>query len=165
VRYRILVAIMCLAAAPSFVRAQIALSAGCTQDKNRVTCNAAAFAVALRNAANIAVDSQPLSRIADEQLASLVSSLGKASTPGQKTSTSGQADLTFVLVRIDDDGINYGPNDRELASLRVYSPGREGARGPLVWDEPFWGQPDIPWPAVVHKLILQFKNDIKGLPR
>jgi hypothetical protein len=137
--------------------AQATSAAGCVQDKDRFTCNATAFAVALKNAATIAVDSQPSNQIADGQLGRLVGSLGKTVSPGQ-------ADLTFVLVRIDYGGVNYGPGDRELAALRIYSHGPEGARGPLVWVEPFSGLPDMPWPTVVRELIVQFKDDIKELP-
>lgn len=96
--------------------------------------------------------------MADGQLDDLVRSLGKTGTPGE-------ADLTFVLAKIDYGGINYGPGDRELAALRIYSRGSDGTRGPLLWDEPFIGEPDMAWPTVVHELIAQFKTDIKQLPR
>ena len=159
VSFRVFLAFLCLAiSAPAGIRAQAAPSAGCVQDKERFTCNATAFAAALKNAATIAVSSQPPNQMADGQLENLVRSLGKTGTPGE-------ADLTFVLAKIDYSGVNYGPGDRELAALRIYSHGIEGARGPLLWDEPFIGEPDMAWPTVVHELIAQFKTDIKQLPR
>jgi hypothetical protein len=150
---------LCVAiSAPAGIRAQAAPSAGCVQDKDRFTCNATAFSVALKNAATVAVTSQPPNQMAEGQLNNLVRSLGK-------TGTSGEADLTFILAKIDYGGINYGPGDRELAALRIYSRGSDGTRGPLLWVEPFIGEPDMAWPTVVHELIAQFKTDIKQLPR
>src|SRR5580692_7893451 len=88
---RILLAILSLAiSAPAGIRAQAAASPGCVQDKDRFTCNATAFADALKNASTIKVESQPSNEIANGELAGLVRSLGKTTAPGQ-------ADLTFVL--------------------------------------------------------------------
>jgi hypothetical protein len=43
----------------------------------------------------------------------------------------------------------------------VFQPGLDGGRGQLIWVESFIGQPDMPWPMVVHGAILQFKNEFK----
>jgi hypothetical protein len=66
--------------------------------------------------------------------------------------------LTFLLIPVDPDGIVIGPADRELATLRVYGPGADGQHGPRLWAETFSGQPGMPWPSVVHALIVQFQG-------
>jgi len=159
VTFRFLLAALCAAGSVSTaIPAQTAPPAGCTQDKNLSTCDAPAFAADLRNARTVAIETRPLNQGPISELGNLVRSLGKAPASGP------QADLTFVLVKIDYAGVNFGPGDRELASLRVYAQSSAGSPGTLIWVEPFRGQPDLAWPVVVRELIQQFRADVKGLP-
>ncbi len=129
--------------------------AACSQVKGRYQCDQAAFVRTLSVARTVAVESQPYDRNAQRELTELAAQLGK-------TVATTNADLTFRLERLDPDNIiYYGPNSRDLALLRVYSRGPQGARGSLVWVETFNGQPNMPWPAVVYKVIQQFKADTR----
>ena len=128
--------------------------AGCTLVKGYYRCNPVAFEKALKDAKTVVVQTQPFDRGATKALGDLIRAL-------DKTETSGPADLTFLLIRPQAEGILYGPGDRELASLSVYSRGPQGARGQLIWIESYRGQPDMAWAAVVHQLIAQFKASIK----
>jgi hypothetical protein len=129
--------------------------AGCSQVRGRYQCDQAAFVKVLTNARTIAVATQPFDRNGEKQLTELAKQLGK-------TAASANADLVFRLERIDpENSLYYGPNGRDLAALRVYSHGSQAAHGPLIWTETFTGQPDMPWPTVVHQIIQQFKTDAR----
>jgi hypothetical protein len=136
------------------VLAQTPSPAACSLEKGYYHCDQAAFARTLKAAWTVAVESRPINLAANKSLRDLVRALNK-------TETSEAPDLTFVLIKAPDTGINFGPGDRELASLRIYSRGPNGERGQLIWVETLDGQPDMPWPTVVYDLIQQFKASIK----
>jgi hypothetical protein len=136
-------------------QAQSYAAAGCSLVKGRYQCDQVGWVKALANARTVLVETQPFDRNSQRRLAELATELGK-------TTASDDADLVFRLERLDpENNVYYGPNGRDLATLRVYSHGSQSARGPLIWAETFTGQPDMPWPTVVHQLIQQFKSDTK----
>ena len=50
------------------------------------------------------------------------------------------------------------PGNVDVGTLRVYSANPDGTRAHLLWAEDFSGSEDMPWPTVVHGLILQFQS-------
>ena len=150
-RFPVILPVLYLAfhSAPA-VLAQAQISPGCTIEKGDYHCNQAAFVVALKEARTVAVESQPFDRATTNSLNSLARTLGKTESPAP-------ADLTFVLIRTQAEGIFYGPSERELASFLVYSRGPNGAGRKLIWIETFDGEPDMAWPIVVFDIIRQFK--------
>jgi len=137
--------------------AQAPASLGCTKSKGYYHCNDVAFLAYLKNANTVAVESQPLDRGTLKSLSDLARTMNKTEVPQS-------ADLTIVLEKTPEEGMFYGPGGRELASLYVFSRGRQdsqGAHGQLIWVEEFFGQPDMPWPTVVYDILRQFKDSIK----
>jgi hypothetical protein len=126
----------------------------CVQVKGEAKCDEASFTAALKSAKTVAIATQPDNRASEHALESLVRDLGKTAQPEP-------ADLTFELIRTEQSGVFYGPGDRQLAVLRVYAHGSQSARGPLVWVETYLGQPDMPWPAVAHQALQQFKSEFR----
>ncbi len=154
-RLRILVAAICLpVSSVACVLAQAPAPPPCSLLKGYYHCDQAAFAMYLKEPRTVAVESQPSNLATNKALRDLVRSLGE-------TETAENVDLTFVLVKAPDAGVYFGPNDRELASLRIYSRVRQDARGQLIWVETLTGQPDTPWPTAVYNLIQQFKASMK----
>jgi len=103
------------------------------------------------------VESKPFDRGTLKSLSDLARTMNKTEVPQS-------ADLTIVLEKTPEEGMFYGPGGRELASLYVFSRGRQdsqGAHGQLIWVEEFFGQPDMPWPTVVYDILRQFKDSIK----
>ncbi len=132
---------------------------GCTLRKGVYTCNWEAFRQALQHAQTVAIETQQLDRSTAAQLRRLAQSLGKTVTPAPGGEAAARApDLTFLLIPVDAAGIHYGPEDHSLATLRIYAPGPNTTRGPLLWAETLSGQGDRPWPAQVHTLIEQFQD-------
>ena len=134
-------------------------SAGCTLQKHTYTCNFAAFRQDLAAAHTVTVETQRLDRPTANQLRQLVQALGKSvagTTP--ENGAAPAADLTFLLIPMENSGINFGPQDHELATLRIYAPGTGTSHGTLLWAEVLRGQGDRPWPAQVHALIEQFQD-------
>jgi hypothetical protein len=127
---------------------------GCSRNKNHYSCDKPQFTKILKDARTVAVETQPFNRISAKALEDLARELGKSVQPGS-------AELTFLLEPADPDGLYFGPNDRELASLRVFSLGPKGERGQLLWVESYIGQPDMAWLMVVHGLTQQFKAEFK----
>jgi len=139
----------------SAVRSQSSTDGACSLVRGAYKCDHAAFAKALSGAKTIAVETQPFNRNGQQELAELVTQLGK-------TPVDADADLIFRLEKLDpDDSVYFGPNDRALAALRVYSKGPHGTRGSLIWVETLIGQPDTPWPSVVYRVIQRFKSDAR----
>jgi hypothetical protein len=138
-----------------YVPAQVAPLVACTQAKGETKCDDESFSAALKTAKTVAISSQPANPASDRALERLARELGKTVSPDA-------ADLTFELIRKEQSGIFYGPGDRELATLRIYAHGAQGGRGPLVWVETYLGQPDMPWPAVAHQALQQFKSEFKN---
>ena len=154
-RITFLVSALCLTffSAPA-VLAQGQTSPGCTIEKGDYHCNQAAFLTALKEAKSVAVESQPFDRATTNSLSKLAQLLGK-------TEISAPADLTFVLIKTQAEGIFFGPSERELASFLVYSRGPKGAGRQLIWIETFDGEPDMAWPILVYDIIRQFKASIQ----
>lgn len=129
-------------------------SVDCSIEGKRLTCNRMDFLKSFAEARTLALESQPKSRIADQQLASFAQSLGKQVTPGFP------ADITLRLVRSPTTGVSIGPGEMELASLRVFATktGAEASR--LLWVETYRGQADMPWGMVVQALLQQFQTTL-----
>lgn len=150
---RTLAAVLCLAAFKIAVLAQ-APAIGCSMDKNHYSCDKSQFTKVLKAAKVVAVETRPFNQVSAGALEGLARELGKSVQ-------TGSAELVFVLEPADPDGIYFGPNDRELASLRVFQRGPNGKRGQLLWVESFKGQRDMAWLMVVHGTIQQFKEEFK----
>lgn len=152
IQLKSLVLVLAFSIAPAAV-SQAPSTPGCTVKKGYYHCDRDNFLAALKAAKNIAVESKPTDTATKESMGRLVRSL-------DKKETSGSADLTFVLIRSQFEGIFYGPSDRELASLLVYSGSAQGPDRKLIWIETFDGQPDLVWPIVVFDILKQFKAGI-----
>lgn len=150
---RTLAAVLFLAALKTALLAQTPV-VGCTKDKSHYSCDKAQFTTILKAAKVLAVETHPLNKVSAGALNGLARELGKRIDPGS-------ADLFFELEPAEPDGIYFGPNDKELALLRVFQRGPNGGHGQLLWVESFDGQPDIVWPMVVRGAVRQFKEDFK----
>ena len=127
-------------------------SSGCTVRRGYYQCDRNEFLAALKDAKTVAVESKPSDTATTNSLGKLVRSLNK--------DEANSGDLTFVLIRAQAEGIFYGPSERELASLLVYSNIPKGSDRKLIWIETFNGEPDLVWPIVVFNIIKQFKAGI-----
>lgn len=136
------------------IMAQSHTAPGCTVEKGDYHCDRAAFLTVLRGAKTVTVESRPFDQATTNSLNELARSLGK-------TESTAPADLTFVLIKSQAEGIFYGPRERELASFLVYSRGPDGAGRQLIWIETFDGETDIVWPIVVFDILRQFKATIQ----
>ncbi len=137
--------------------AQTTNAPGCTLVKQVYTCNWQAFVERLNKAQTVAVETQSLDRFTARQVRELIGELGKTvAAEGQ------EGDLTFLLIPMGSTGIHIGPAGEPLATLRIYAPLPENARGTLLWAETYTGQPDRPWPTTVHALIEQFQGRFAG---
>jgi hypothetical protein len=145
---------LCVLVAAGSARAQVQVVAhACTNDGNQYNCDKPNFEKILRVAKTASVRT-PRLQPSSGQIGKLVQSLGKTIRPDS-------ADLTFVLVRPDPNGIYYGPSDRDLADLRVYYGASGNDPGTLVWVESYSGQPGTAWSIVVHHLTEQFRAQFK----
>jgi hypothetical protein len=125
----------------------------CVLKSHVYTCDGAAFQKALAASTAIEVEAHNADGIARSQLKDLVTKhLGKSIAADGVS-----ADLDFLLIPIEPEGVISGATDATLGTLRVYSVEAGGKRGHLLWAEDFSGAQDMPWPAVVHGLILQFQ--------
>ena len=140
-------------------RAQVGVTTdsvgGCTLKNHIYTCDSAAFQKALAAAKAVSVEAHNADGVARSQLAEMVTSkLGKT-----LAGPDNPAELVFLLVPTGEQGVvDTSPGDIDLGTLRVYSATTNGARGQLLWAETFSGKPDLPWPVVVHGLVLQFQG-------
>lgn len=139
-------------------KANTLASPGCTLHKDVYTCDLEAFRRRLSEAHIIGIETQRNDRFTAAQLRDLITGMGKTAAIGGQP-----ADLTFVLSPVETPGIQYGPAEQPLATLRVYAPGPSSSRGPLLWAETWTGHQDRPWPSVAHALVEQFKERV--LPR
>ncbi len=140
---------------PCYAAAQqtrVAPDAGCVQHNGGYVCNWSNFKLAFDRARTVAIETGRMERSTAAQLRSLAAALGK--TPSEGAS----ADLTLMVLPAEPTGVNVGPADHDLATLRVYAPSRDSSRGVLLWVETLRGQGDRPWPAEVHALITQFQE-------
>ncbi len=131
----------------------VAPDAGCVQQRGSYLCNWSSFKLAFERAHTVAVETGPMDRSTATQVKTLVGELGKA-----EVASGHSADLTMIVVRSDTAGMNIGPADHELATLRVYAPNENSSRGTLLWAETYRGQGDRPWPSQMHALIEQFQG-------
>jgi hypothetical protein len=128
---------------------------GCTLKNYVYTCDGAAFQKALADANTVAIETHNADGMARGQLKDfLTKKLAKTIAP-----EGSRADLIFLLMPVGEGGeIDTVSGDTDLGTLRVYSAAPDGTRGHLLWAETFSGQRDVPWPAVVRGLILQFRS-------
>jgi hypothetical protein len=135
-----------------------AQSSGCTLDKGIYTCSWPAFRQTLAGATTVRVVTEPVDAFANSQMAKLVRRLGKMDV----TASEGPADLTFLLIPLNNAGSYFGSADQDIATLRIYV-GRTAERpGTLIWAETYRGQEDVPWPSAVHYLLDQFEDRLKN---
>lgn len=127
----------------------------CTLRDHVYTCDGAALQKALASASTVSVQAHNADGVARSQLKDLVGrKLGKTVAPD-----GSPADLVFLLMPVGDSGeINYSSGRADLGTLRIYTATSTGSPAHLLWAETFSGQPDMPWPAVVRGLILQFES-------
>ena len=131
----------------------------CTLKDHVYHCDGAVLQKALSAAGSVAIETHNADGVARDRLTTfLTSKLGKTVVaPGTP------ADLSFLMLPVDDQGIGTGfhtdstgaPN---LGTLRIYTVTPGGSRGHLLWAETFSGNANMPWPAVVRGLILQFQS-------
>jgi hypothetical protein len=131
---------------------------GCTLKDHVYHCDGAVFQKALAAATTVRIETHNADGVARSQLGDLVSKkLGKTIV-----APSAPADLSFLMMPVDDQGvINDSPGGANLGTLRIYTVTPDGSRGHLLWAETFSGDTYMPWPAVVHGLILQFQERFK----
>jgi hypothetical protein len=155
----IAVAILLLGLSPTPTRGQSQTSTedlgGCTLKDYVYHCDGAIFQKALSAASSVAIATHNADGVARDRLTTFVTSkLGKTVVaPGAP------ADLSFLMLPVDDQGVlNDSAGGASLGTLRIYTVTPGGSRGHLLWAETFTGPRDMPWPAVVRGLILQFQS-------
>jgi hypothetical protein len=147
-----------LSVCASTVWAQTELSnpnGGCAGGPKPGVCDKALFLKAFGDAKTVAIETRPKKDdlMGAGQVASELNAQGKTVQPDEAT-----ADLSFVLVHINTDGVFDGPSGTALATLRVYK-GSPSA-GALIWSETFSGQSDMTWPVAVRSLVQQFHGQL-----
>jgi hypothetical protein len=126
----------------------------CVLKDHVYTCDGAAFQKALAGANAVVIETHNADGVARSQLQNLITKkLGKTVVPA-----GSPADLDFLLIPTSPEGVLMGATDFDLGTLRVYTAGPTGTRGHLLWAEDLSGRQNLPWPAVVHGLILQFQS-------
>lgn len=128
--------------------------AGCALKEHVYSCNGAAFQRTLNQANVVGIETHNVDGIARNQLTNLLTKkLGKTIA-----SKDNPPALIFLLIPVGDEGgITRDTDKTDLGTLRIYSVDSSGARKDLVWAETYSG-PYVPWPAVIHGLILQFQS-------
>jgi hypothetical protein len=127
---------------------------GCTLKNHVYTCDGAALQKALARATTAAIETHNVDGVARLQLKDLITKkLGMTLAPH-----GSPADLDFLLISTAPEGIQIGGTEYDLGTLRIYTSGPDGMRGHLLWAEDLSGRENIPWPAVVQRLILQFQT-------
>jgi hypothetical protein len=129
------------------------IASACKLESNQYTCNLPSFQQTLAKAKTAAIQTGPVDPAAQKQLKTLIDEL-KLSAPAPGES----ADLTFLLVPVDPQSVEFSTGDTQVAALHVFAHGSSPGRGDLVWAEHFIGSEDLPWPIVVNRLILQFRT-------
>jgi hypothetical protein len=126
----------------------------CTLKEHVYTCDGAKFHQALLSAQTVAIQTHNVDGVARVRLTELVKKKMDKSVARPGT----QADLIFLLIPIETSGIVNGAVNSDLGTLRIYSSTPEGRPDHLLWAETYTGLPDLPWPAVVSRLITQFQT-------
>jgi hypothetical protein len=130
-------------------------SAGCVLKDHVYRCDGAAFQRALGAATNVSIATHNVDGVARRQLTELVTKkLGKT-----VAADGAAADLVFLMEPVGQEGvISDSAGGVDLGTLRIYSARVDGSRANLLWAETYTGPLGIPWPAVVHGLIVQFES-------
>lgn len=126
----------------------------CTLKDHVYTCNPAEFQQRLASAHTVAIQVHNADGAARSELTKLITKMHKTvAAPGTK------ADLVFLLMPVDaTKGIYDGAVSNDLATLRIYTSTPEGQPEHLLWAETYRGMSDLPWPAVVNRVISQFQS-------
>jgi hypothetical protein len=131
---------------------------GCTLKNHVYRCDGEVFAKALLAAQTVRIETDNVDGPAQGALKSL---LTKKLDKKVVQEEGAAADLVFVMIQTPAEGVVNSPGNADLGTLRVYTVAADGGWGHLVWAETYSGQQDLPWPAVVHGLILQFQKDFQ----
>jgi len=133
-------------------------SSGCTLKNHVYHCDGAAFQKALADATTVRIETHYVDGPAQGALKSLLTKkLGKKVV----TEEGAPADLVFLLIPTEAEGVVNSPGNSDLGTLRVYTVKPDGGWGRLLWAETYSGQQDMEWPVVVHGLISQFQRDFQ----
>ncbi|WP_263378998.1 hypothetical protein [Granulicella paludicola] len=135
-----------------------ATDAACALEKGVYQCDWLAFKSAFNAAKTVSVQSEAQDVHSDDSLRKLANHLGKNVVPR----TDQPADLTFLMVPLNKNGIYIGPGEENLGTLRIYSGRTVSEPGTLVWAETYRGTKDVPWPSVEFYLMQQFKARLKS---
>ena len=131
-------------------------SGGCTLKNHVYHCDGAALQKALTDATTVRIETHDVDGPAQGALKSLLTKkLGKKVV----TEDGAPADLVFLLIPTEAEGVVNSPGNSDLGTLRIYTVAADGGWGHLLWAETYSGQQDMEWPAVVHGLIQQFQAD------
>lgn len=129
----------------------------CTLDKHVYTCDGAAFQKRLAEAKTISLKTHSIDKYAQAQLKTLITKkLGKT-----LVAEGSPADLVFLLLPLGVDGMSINSGAVDLGTLRIYTANPDNTRGNILWAEVYTGREDLPWPATVNGLILQFQTHFK----
>jgi len=111
------------------------IASACKLASNLYTCNTASFQQTLGQAKTAAIQTGPVDPAAQNQLKKLIAALGLTAP------ASGEpADLTFLMVPVDPQGVAYNTGDTQIAALHVFARTTGPGRGDLVWAENFIGR-------------------------
>jgi hypothetical protein len=151
-RWLALAALCGMAWMPAVAQGDAGAGGGCVLKDHVYTCDGAAFQRALANAKTASIETHNVDGVARSQLTALITKkLGKT-----VAAEGGPADLVFLMIPIAQDGV-VNMSSGDLGTLRIYSATADGAKGQLLWAETYTGDQDLPWPAVVNRLIGQFQ--------
>jgi hypothetical protein len=129
----------------------------CTLEKHVYTCDGTAFQKRLAEAKTISLETHSIDKYAQAQLKTLITKkLGKT-----LVAEGSPADLVFLLLPVGVDGMSINSGSVDLGTLRIYTANPDNTRGNILWAEVYTGHEDLPWPATVNGLILQFQTHFK----
>jgi hypothetical protein len=129
----------------------------CTLEKHVYTCDGVAFQKRLAEAKTISIETHSIDKYAQAQLKTLITKkLGKTFVAEGEP-----ADLVFLLLPLGVDGMSINSGAVDLGTLRIYTANSDNTRGNILWAEVYTGREDLPWPAVVNGVILQFQTHFK----
>jgi hypothetical protein len=129
----------------------------CTLEKHVYTCDGVAFQKRLADAKTISIETHSIDKYAQAQLKTLITKkLGKTFVAEGEP-----ADLVFLLIPLGVDGMSINSGSVDLGTLRIYTANSDNTRGNILWAEVYTGHEDLPWPATVNGLILQFQSHFK----
>lgn len=129
----------------------------CILKKGVYTCDGVSFQKTLANAKAISIDTERIDKVAQSQLTDFIQKKLHKSV----VTDGGPSDLIFLLMPMDNSGVNFTMGDVDLGTLRIYLPNSENKRGELIWAEVYNGRHDMTWPSVVTAVIDQFRSRFK----